>query len=441
MNKLLTLPDRLLSSINKKTASTKSKLSRKTESYLTKLERKEKRLYRKAFSKDSFLAKQSFGNIDSVYDALRNATSAKGPYSGHLDSMTTAFNFLKSKGASGSLLDKNLASCEALKEQMNVSDKIRKELEARRKLLSSKLGQIGMINDLKGIQKDLYYYNAQLKEYKAVFEDPKKLEEKLLALAMKMDGFKKFFRSNSQLGSLFALPGDNPATQTSLQGLQTRASVSQLLASRFGNTAASTAMLQQNMQAAQVQLTQLQNQFLSLTSGSGGSGDPSMPDFKPNTQKTKSFFKRLELGANMQSQKSRSYFPVTSEIGLSAGYRLNDKSVIGLGISYKLGLGRGWDHFSLTHQGVGLRSYLDFQLKAGLYLSGGYEKNHLSQFKSIQQLKDYSAWQSSGLIGLSKRYKAGKKLKGEMKLLWDFLSYQQVPRTQAIVFRIGYKIK
>jgi hypothetical protein len=44
-------------------------------------------------------------------------------------------------------------------------------------------------------------------------------------------------------------------------------------------------------------------------------------------------------------------------------------------------------------------------------------------------------------VGLSKKYKLKGKMKGEMKLLWDFLSYQQVPRSQPIVFRIGYSLK
>ena len=48
-----------------------------------------------------------------------------------------------------------------------------------------------------------------------------------------------------------------------------------------------------------------------------------------------------------------------------------------------------------------------------------------------------------GLIGLSKvidvRSKFSKKTK--VQLLWDFLSYQQIPRTQAIVFRVGYDLK
>src|SRR5690606_39227842 len=102
---------------------------------------------------------------------------------------------------------------------------------------------------------------------------------------------------------------------------------------------------------------------------------------------------------------------------------------------------KGRDHISITHQGVGIRSYLDFKLRGSIWLTGGYERYHLSEFRRIEQLKNQNAWQQSGLIGLSKRYKISKKLKGEMKLMWDFLSYYQIPKTQAIQFRIGYKIK
>ncbi len=150
---------------------------------------------------------------------------------------------------------------------------------------------------------------------------------------------------------------------------------------------------------------------------------------------------RLEYGANIQSQKATSFFPTTSDIGLSLGYKLNDKSAIGIGAAYKVGWGRGWNHIRMTHEGLGLRSYVDYKLKGSLYLSGGYEQNYRTAFTSIEQLKDHSAWQSSGLLGLSKKYRVSKKVKGDVKLLWDFLSYQQVPRTQAVLFRVGYILK
>jgi hypothetical protein len=167
--------------------------------------------------------------------------------------------------------------------------------------------------------------------------------------------------------------------------------------------------------------------------------DIDLPDgFKPNTQKTKSFLQRIELGTNFQTQKARAYFPVTADLALTAGYKLNDNSITGVGFSYKAGLGRGWNNISLSHQGFGLRSFIDYKLKSSLYITGGYERNYLSQFNRVEQLRDYPAWQTSGLLGLSKKYKVSKKIKGEIKLLWDFLSYRQIPRTQALLFRTGW---
>ncbi|MGZ8538312.1 MAG: hypothetical protein ACXWV9_08625, partial [Flavisolibacter sp.] len=163
--------------------------------------------------------------------------------------------------------------------------------------------------------------------------------------------------------------------------------------------------------------------------------------FKPNHQKTKTFIQRIEYGVNFQSQKARYYFPVTSDIGLSLGYKLNDRSVIGIGASYKIGWGPGWNQIAITHQGLGIRTYLDWKIKSSFYISGGYEQNYRTPFHTITQLKNYQSWQRSGLIGLSKKYQVSKKLKGDMKILWDFLSYHQLPGSQPFVFRIGYSLK
>jgi hypothetical protein len=124
-------------------------------------------------------------------------------------------------------------------------------------------------------------------------------------------------------------------------------------------------------------------------------------------------------------------------IGLGVGYKLNDKSAVGAGIAYKLGMGT-IEHISFSHQGIGLRSYLDYKLKKAICVTGGYEMNYNAAFKNIEQLRSYSAWQRSGLVGLSKKYSIGKNKKGEMKVLWDFLSYSQMPRTTPLIFRMGY---
>jgi hypothetical protein len=243
------------------------------------------------------------------------------------------------------------------------------------------------------------------------------------------------------LASLFRMPGDpnDPISQAGMAGLQTRAQVNNLIQQQIASGGPNAqAQFQQNVQDAQSQINQLKNKI--TKSGSGNSDDIVPDGFKPNQQKTKGFWKRLEYGTNFQSQKATNLFPVTSDIGLSVGYKLNDRSVIGIGTSYKLGWGSGWNHIELSNQGIGLRSYVDWKIKGSFWLSGGYEQNYKTAFNDFEQLKDKSAWQSSGLIGVSKVVSMKMKFfkNTKLQLLWDFLSYQQAPKTQPIVFRVGY---
>ncbi len=134
----------------------------------------------------------------------------------------------------------------------------------------------------------------------------------------------------------------------------------------------------------------------------GGSSDIEMPDFKPNNQKVKNFLNRLEYTTDIQFAKSNNLLPSALNIGLGIGYKLNDKSILGVGMSYKMGMGT-IQHISITHQGIGFRSYGDYKIKGSIFLSAGYEMNYNAAFKNIEQLKNYNAWQGSALIGISKK--------------------------------------
>jgi hypothetical protein len=453
LDRLIYIPDKLFGALYKKSASIESKLDKQTTKYLSKLQKQENKLRKKLYKKDSLLAKQLFDGVDDKYNQLKNTTGKlskyESVYSGHLDSLSTALSFLKNNNHSNLTntpeLQKTLSQYQELQNKLNASDQIKKYLAQRQQLLKDQFEKLGMVRELKQFKKQVYYYQVQVKEYKQSFEDPSKVEAKLMEVVMKVPQFKDYFANNSLLGSLFSLPGSGGnASTTSLQGLQTREMINQSLVDRFGSGPNVNQQLQQNVQAAQGQLNELKNKINQYSTGSignSGSSDQAMPDFKPNSQKTKSFFRRLEYGTNLQSQKARYFFPVTSDLGLSLGYKLNDKSVIGVGASYKVGWGSSWNNIQVSHQGVGLRSFLDWKIKCSIYLSGGYEQNYRNLIHTIAQLKDYCGWQSSGLVGLSKKYQVSKKMKGEMKLLWDFLSYRQVPRTQAILFRIGYNLK
>jgi hypothetical protein len=264
-----------------------------------------------------------------------------------------------------------------------------------------------------------------------------------MSYVRELPAFKAFMSKNSQLAKLFPISsaGSGAAATQAFAGLQTRASVQGQLSqlSQGAGGINPQQYMQQQVLSAQQGLNQLKDKINKM---GGGEASMEMPSFKPNGQKTKPFWKRIEYGLNIQSQKTNTLLPTTTDFALTAGYKLSDRATIGIGSSYKLGWGNGISHISLSNQGVGLRSFVDMKLKGSIWVTGGYEKNYLPQLGekmdalAIPNLQS-SSWQSSGLIGLTKKYKIGKKT-NSFQLLWDFLSYQQVPKTQALKFRIGY---
>jgi hypothetical protein len=85
---------------------------------------------------------------------------------------------------------------------------------------------------------------------------------------------------------------------------------------------------------------------------------------------------------------------------------------------------------------------LQIAIKNGFSATGGFEYNYTTQFTNLQQLRQTENWTRSGLIGLSKTVSMKNRVfkKAQVQLLWDFLSYQQVPKTQPFLFRIGYTL-
>ena len=439
-------PQKWASVVQKRTQKLEEKLVQKTIKTIDKLQRQEEKIYKKLLdTKDSLAAKQKLAEIRNSYAALKEKFESTGQtpvrsYIPRLDTLNTAFKFLSENGLSEKV-KVAFSKTTALQNQFQKAEEIKKFIKERKEQLKVHLEKLGMVRELKKINKEVYYYAAQIKEYKNILNDPKKIEKKAIELLSRTKVFQDFMKKNSLLASLFRMPGDasDPAYVASLSGLQTRAQVNALIQQQIASGGpGAQQQFQQNLQAAQSQLNQLKNKVLKF---GGNSSEDIMPDgFKPNSQKTKAFLKRLEIGTNLQSQSARNYFPVTTDLGLSLGYKLNDKSILGIGASYKLGWGRGWDNIHLSHEGIGLRSFIDWKIKNAFWVSGGYELNYRTAFNSISQLRNLAAWQQSGLLGISKSLPIKTKFfkKTKLQLLWDLLSYEQVPRTQPIVFRIGY---
>lgn len=464
--KLLNFPSSFINKVDQKTASLEARLTRQTSKYLQRLGKKETRIKRKLARIDSVAVKNCFAN-DPVQqyqafiqklatDSGSNVNTLVGTYLPYIDSLKGTLSFLDRNpelAVSSKLIptdiQRSLRNLQRLQSKMQQADQIKEFLQQRKHNIKNFLSHQAhlpksLTTAFKDYNKQAYYYTQQVKEYKEILNDPDKMVKTALKVLNKLPAFTGFMQKHSMLASLFNLPGgiDNTATTQAVNGLQTRSQVMAALQNQMGSAGPNiNGIIQQNMQAAQGQVNMLRNKLQSL---GGGNGELEMPDFKPNNQRTKTFLQRLDIGTNIQSAQSNSFFPTTTDLGLSVGYKLNDKSTIGVGMSHKMGWGKDIRHISITHQGVGLRSFLDVKLKGSFYASGGFEYNYqpltVDSTISLPVLGKETYWQQSGLIGLSKIISIKSKVfrKTRLQLLWDFLSYRQKPQTQALRFRVGY---
>jgi hypothetical protein len=460
IDQFASLPNKFFARVNNKIEKLDDNLTRQTEKYLQRLAKQEAKI-KKRLSRIDSNANQLFANGNADYEKLiarikmpgTNTALSGGEYIPMLDSLGTGFSFLSaSSGIAGDKLPlvekakQSLGAVQQLQSRMQSAETVRRFIRERRQQLKEALGRYGKLppalsRQMQQFSKEVYYYSQQLREYREMLNDPGKLTRKAFSMLNKLPAFHNFFAKHSQLASMFSLPGEDPLNVQSLYGLQTRVDIQSLIQQRIGNDPAARQQLQLNLQEAQHHMQKLKDKVLANVA-KGGSGDEDL-DFKPNNQKTKTFKQRLEISLNLQSQKPNGWFPVTSDFGLSLGYKLNDRSVMGLGASYKMGWGQSIRNIDITHQGIGLRSFIDWKIKGSFWLSGGYEQNYHHEFRRIEQLKQLSAWQQSGLVGLSKILSIKTKLLKQTKvqLLWDFLGSQQTPRSNPIIFRVGYNLK
>jgi hypothetical protein len=442
----LNLPSTFFAKIQKKYTSIQASLERKTAKYLRKMERQEKRMQRKAPADSGRMAQT---NIDSIYTAFRLGLQDKKPtgkkvnlsqYNAFADTMTTSFAFLRQYPGLSDKAKLPAEALEKLKRRLNASQKIKEFMAQRKEQMREALAKYTHIpaslkNQYDALSKSCFYYSANVKKYRDMVSDPQKIEKKALGLLTQMPLFQKFMKENSQLASLFGMPtGSGEAGIQNLAGLQSRSSVQQIIQQRIASGGPNAmAMIQQNLVAAQAQMSKLKDKLSQL----GGGGDLEMPGAKINQQKTHSFFGRLEYTANVQFEKSTALLPTAALIGIGAGYRIDDLRTLGIGLDYSLGLGT-LRHISFNSLGVGARTYFDWKIKNQLYFSGGYEMHYNSAFKNISELKNYDAWQVSALAGLSKKYKISKKLKGNFQISYDFLASMHQPVTSPFLIRCGY---
>ena len=461
--KVTGFPARVLGRLQSKTAGLDKQLTRQTERYLQKMARQEEKIRKKLYGIDSAGAKELFAGSAKQYAALEQRlktdtggrlVTLRGPYQPYVDSMQASLSFLQKNpsiaGTSADVqktLQGSVGQFQQLEAKMQDADQIKQYLQQRKAQLQQYLQRYthlppGVMGAVAGYKQQAYYYSQQLQTYKEELNDPDKLMKRALQVLNKVPAYTDFVKRNSMLASLLQLPsgGSSSVSGASVtgQGMPTRDEVLAALPGAQGASGPNvTAALQQNVQSAQGQVDGIRDKLAGMGNSSGG--DLDVPDFKPNGQRTRSFLRRLELGTNIQSTGANRFFPTVTDLGVSLGYRLNDKNVIGIGASYKIGWGNDIRHISMSGQGVGLRSFVDLQVKKSWFATGGFEYNYQQPFP-IQGVPGLESWQKSGLIGVTKIISMQNRVfkKTKFQLLWDFLSYQQAPPTPHLKFRLGY---
>ncbi|MET3876443.1 hypothetical protein [Chitinophaga sp. OAE865] len=416
-------------------------LDRKTNKALSQFVKQENKIKHRLDRIDSLKAADLFaqsmtsrvtGKLGKFMGAV---TQTDEPY---LDSLSNSLSFLKdTKGLlAGSKdisdkLNRSLRSVDDLKERLAQAEQIKAYIRERKQLLKEQLSQYtGFTKDLQKLNKQAYYYVQQINEYKEVFKDRRKAEQKAMEVIRKIPAFNDFMQKHSQIASLFNIQGATTSAQ-SLEGLQTRSQVEELIQQCLGSGPNASAAVSQQMAEAHSRFNELKSKFPNLDNAA------EMPDFKPKEMKTKRFLKRLEFGSNIQFQRSNRFFPTTSDIAGQAAYKFHKNGSAGIGLSYKLGLGTGFDNIQFSSQGMGIRTFIDWKLKGTFFLNGGYEQNYQPEYVGVPNGLGQK-WIESGLIGISKKYKINSKLKGNAMVLFDFLYNKHIPKTDPVKFRIGY---
>ncbi len=409
--------------------------------HLRRMKAGEQKLKARLIKQDPALAVLLFADADSRYATWKKQLTDEAAvvprmqqhYIARLDSLQTAMDFLKESAGFESGMPVKIRS---LQHSFDQGEMVRELMEKRSVYLQQQLKKWGHFKDVNRLQGQVVRYREQMQRYRQAITSPSRIEEEVLKVLRKTPRFTSFFETHSMLAGLFPQhAGASPAQGAA--GAQSREAVMQSIAQK----AVSPEQVQKALTQQVGSASSLMDRFRRSLVRSGRGDEINMPVLVPQDSKRSRFADRFEVGTNLQTTKSNRFFPSTTDVGLSLGYRVNTKSIVGIGASYKMGWGGDLRHVQVSSQGAGMRTFIDYKWKGGIWLTGGAEMNYRARFTDFDVLRDYTAWQKSALFGISKKYQVSSKVKGNAQLLYDALWKLQVPRTQPILFRVGYQLK
>jgi len=441
------IPKKYLNQIENKSAQVQNFVDRRTSKALRHMSKLENQIQQKMEKADPQRAAELFGPASSRISNLKEKLIASSRQTGigsgyvdnYTDSLESSLKFLQGAGIANLVKGKNIDAVKngvaAIKDKMQLSENLKADLAARKQqLLQACSGLNGYKKLLGKYSKQVGYYRQQVDDFKEMLHDRSKAERKAMTLLRESGPYKDFLKKYPILGSLFNINMNEDPAQA-LLNLQSRAQVEQQIQQGIGSDPAAQQMVSQQMDQSASIIDQAKN---SLPGGSGNVGD--IPDQNLNPMKTKPYLKRLQYGADIQSQRSNELLPTMTDVSFQLGYKLNERLVAGAGAVYKIGWGKSLSHLTLSSEGIGIRSFATYKLKGIFHASAGLEYNHFMRITSVDQLKNWNSWTRSALAGVKIMIRENSKPKYSMLVLYDFLAAKSVPRSNTVKVRYQFTL-
>ena len=393
----------------------------KSEALLEKFSRKCERRTRKAEQRFERYERKMTGSKQAG-DIMASASKGVGKEP-LLDSLRLVYGFSCFTGIAGEqqLVSRSLTRAQ---QQLNVTRHIKNELMQRKEYWKSQVKEHPEYRKwLSKMEKERYYYSAQISEYRKILRNPSVLDDKLMSALRRDPRFSDF------LATLPAKPQD-------YSKMQPRQLVQQMMQSQAANIDPDAAKLIRDAQKKGKDL--LGN--LSDQAGSIGNLDNAtqMPKFTPNPYKTKSFWNRIDVGFNLQFDGRTRFLPSTGVAGAQVSFNFDPKLSMGMLANYRFGMGEIKNiHFS--HAGAGYGTFASYRIWKALGMQAGYERNWRTEIVTSEN-RCPAAWTSSALAGLTWEYGIGKKGRATVGVFVDALYKKHIPMTNVVLWRMGWKL-
>lgn len=456
---------------------------------LNKLSRKEDRILRRLAAKDSALYHQyldrtpSFDSIATLHrDSTFLAKNAKKKNS-LVDSLKGIQSFMQAQAGklnnAAALADKTGTGdygqkLEALQQKLNAQQQVKDMVQQRSNALQN-MASTEKIGGLKGIQKNVYYAQEKIKNWKELADEPEDAEAMAMEYLQGTEDFNSYLNKGEKAyGGL-----GNNATAEDLQrmGYQTKKQVSDMLQKQLGDNLGAVqqkmgAQIQEytdklgavtnKVKEAKAKVAEVKQTVQEIKEVRDKVKNIEKPAFRKNPERGKPFWQRLEKQYNFRTTRATTggLRPAMLELGASLAFKHTSKLSYGLGIGAYMGMGKDWQHIKFSYEGISGRLYADWLWQYGVSAQAGYEqifrpsgRAYLPENKSIENnnnnnnnnnpesgitIKDaFGGQQRTAYIGLMKRYRISSKWNGTFLVGYDFLWREEGLRTPFIL-RLGW---